>query len=464
MNTVITKPDFDELEAVLSSLDNDWKTREEAMQILLKNMGHATYQRQSFDRVASLAKALALQHSDLRSAIVKQASEVVQEAASLTRKYKNLKLYRFADAFLKEQPFLKALGSGNKVIAKHAASAIHSLSLHHCIGFESLIQFYALCKSNKIIAVRERLAEAILAFMKNVIYPPKAPAISLYSELDVCENLNSSGLLVEDHVKISEKPKRSMIMTKMSSFLRPRTSVRTKGQMSKTAKPKVDTQAEDEFRVKKLYPEDLNFFKEASDLLIKDSAAPVRNVAKSIKNELEKLQAALNAIIDDKDSCESRETAEDQEYRQRFVSHERSIFRSKARPDGKAITGSFSLNALNSPNTKELFAFKQKTISKPTSERDDISKPSPMLPEQPRASRTQLILETLLSQEVPIQEKTDEVNRLLTGDGSQSLEFTIEQHTVLVKLAEASEDAAMKDVIARLVALAGVNQCKVDLA
>lgn len=463
MNTVITKPDFDEIEATLSSLEYDWKIREEGMQILVNNMGHTIYQRQSFDRVASFAKVLALQHSDLRSAIVKQASEVVQEAALLTKKYKNLKLYRFSDAFLKEQPFLKALGSANKVIAKHAASAIQALSLHHCIGFETLIQFYAMCKSNKIIAVRERLAEAILAFVKNVIYPPKVSAISLYSELDVCENLNSSGQMADDHTMIIEKPNNSNIVSKVGSFSRPRTSQREKGPMQKSAKVKVDTQADDEFRVKKLYPEDLNFFKEATETLIKDAAAPVRNIAKSIKSELEKLEAALNSIADDKDSDESRETAEEHEHRQRFVSHERPSFRSKSRPNSKTNTGSLNFIALNQQNSKGLFLIEQNKISKPTSERKEIPKPSMLLQEQPRTKTSQMIIDILSDHKVLAKEKVEEVDRILNSENRQTPNFTLEQYLELLKLTDTAKNVALKEMIIRLMTSTNITDYKVDL-
>ena len=463
MNTVITKPDFEEIETTLGSLETDWKIREEGMLVLMKNMGHTIYQRQSFDRVASFAKVLALQHSDLRSAIVKQASEIVQEAAALTKKYKNLKLYRFSDAFLKEQPFLRALGSANKVIAKHAASALQALSFHHCIGFETLIQFYAACKSNKIISIRERMAEAILAFVKNVIYPPKTSAISLYSELDVCENLNSSGQLADDHAMIIEKPSNANTQSKVSSFSRPRTSQREKGLLPKSGKAKIDNQAEDELRVKKLYPEDLNFFKEASDFLFKDAAVSVRNMAKSIKSELEKLEAALDSIADDKDSEESRETAEEHEYRQRFVSHERPSFRSKSRPNSKTNIGGPQFNTLNPQNSKGLFLIEQNKLSKPTSERKEIPKPSLILQEQPRTRSSQTIIDVLSDHKMLAREKVEEVDRLLRSDQRQTPIFTLEQYLELLKLTESVKNVALKDLIVRLMTTTDISEFKVQL-
>jgi hypothetical protein len=463
MNFETAKPDFDQIEATLSSLDNDWKVREEAMQILVGNMEHTIYQRQTFERVALNAKVLALQHSDLRSAIVKQASEVVQEAAALTRKYKNLKLYRFSDVFLKEPPFLKALGSANKVIAKHAASAIQALSAHHCVGFETLIQLCAIIKSNKIPAVRERMAEAVMAFMKNVIYPPKASAISLYSELDVCENFNESGQIGGGLSVIAEKPKFYTAMSKYNGLSRPKTAMKERGNVARTAKMRTDKYADDEFRVKKLHPNDLYFFKEVGETLIKDSAAQVRNIAKSIKSELEKLEIALNSIEDDKQSHESKETAEEQEYRQRFVGHDRSIFQSKTRPEIKIYGGGLNSTAANSQISKGFFALKQNRLAKAFSERKEIIKPPMLFPEKPLVKCSQLILEILSDHKMPSLSKVDEIKRILSAEHNMSPNFTLDQYLQLLKFSEGTSSIPLKDVIVRLMAMKGVNDYKADL-
>jgi hypothetical protein len=454
MNTVTAKPDFGNIEFSLSALENDWKLREESLQTLLKNLANTAIQRQTFDFVQTIAKHIALQHSDLRSAIVKIASEVVQETASLTRKYKNLKLFRFSDCFLKEAPFIKALGSGNKVIAKHAQSALQALSQNHCIGFETLSQFVLCCRMNKIIAVRERVADTVLAFTKNVINPPKISGISLFSEHDVCENLNTSDHELDDQTTAFEKSSHLNALKKgglprMRSFKR----VNFGGKMIKT---KIENVTEEDQKIKKLTLDDLPFFKEAIDNFLRDASAPVRNTGKEIKKEFIRLEEAL-MTVDDKDSGMSTETAEEQHYRQRFVSYERLDNGLKNQLQVRSSI------LLPSNQNKGSFFFDQAKPPRLPVEKKEIFRTSNGFIHKLKRPLAEEIIDVLGDSRMLAKEKAEEVTRLVSIENGRIPEFTLEQYMELVKFADTAKSIPFKDIIVKLLTSAEIEYFKEEL-
>ena len=163
---MIDQIDWAQIEACLAQKTSDWKNREENLQLLIdklaKNDIHA------IEFVTRNSKALALQLNDLRSALVKLASVAVERAAFNAGESKLGMLEKFTDGFLKDANLIKALGSANKVINIHAATAFRSLFEYNQVTLNTLEAFYIVNKDSKNINVRERIAEAFGIYVGNI--------------------------------------------------------------------------------------------------------------------------------------------------------------------------------------------------------------------------------------------------------------------------------------------------------
>jgi len=159
--------DWNQIEACLNQKTSEWKDREDNLQKLIDRLNNNDMQ--VFEFVVRNSKAIALQLNDLRSALVKLASVVVEKTASLANQMKISSFEKFSDNFLKDTNLIKALGSANKVINIHAATAFKSLFEFNQVSYNTLENFYNANKDSKNINVRERIAESLSIYINNLI-------------------------------------------------------------------------------------------------------------------------------------------------------------------------------------------------------------------------------------------------------------------------------------------------------
>ena len=165
---MINNKNWETHEKILTTEKSDWQKRVETLK-LLKN-AISLDDKTGFEFTSKNSKGIALQLNDLRSAIVKLASELVELFSEKVINFENLINYeKFCDHLLREENLHKALGSANKVINKHATKAVVSLFEFNLVSFQSLEHFTKMCKRNKISRTRERVAEFIFIFMENII-------------------------------------------------------------------------------------------------------------------------------------------------------------------------------------------------------------------------------------------------------------------------------------------------------
>lgn len=156
--------DWSAIEACLTQKSSDWKKREEDLQTLIHRLDAGDSH--AMDFVSRNSKSIALQLNDLRSALVKLASIVVEKAAAIAGSGSSgATIEKFAESFLRDANLIKALGSANKVINIHAATAFRSLFEHGQVTLAALEGFFTASKESKSISVRERAAEGLFTYL-----------------------------------------------------------------------------------------------------------------------------------------------------------------------------------------------------------------------------------------------------------------------------------------------------------
>lgn len=163
--------EFDSLCELIATPDADWKKREDALKRISSSLsvGNA----ESIEALNKNPKGIALQLSDLRSGLVKLASESVLSLAASKNKHK-ANPEKFIDAFLRDANLYKALASANKVIANHASAAFNSLFESGLVNFVSLEPLFAQAKTSKSGQLKEKIAAGMASFVQNSKKNPKA--------------------------------------------------------------------------------------------------------------------------------------------------------------------------------------------------------------------------------------------------------------------------------------------------
>lgn len=303
------RANLEELARILSGLETDWKKREDTLLYFKNGLGDLDIQKAVFDKICSIGHELAIQHSDLRSAIVKQASEVIAESSELSTRYKNLNMYFFSEVFILDPLFIKALGSGNKVIAKYAQNSLVSLFSKDCVSIKTLKKIYQVMKTNKIPAIRERAIQAIYTYMQNVLSPIKKSSLVLFNNA-----------LSANVAQMTSLPSIETI-AKIDMFKK-----NTPNSNTKTSVKKISTVAQFNSNSKfeniiysdlPLYHSiaftDLDFFKDAVSLFMQDSNQGVRDYAKKANTLMPGFENSLRCLPShDTQSLHSIETTEDQ--------------------------------------------------------------------------------------------------------------------------------------------------------
>lgn len=159
--------EYDLILETLSNPNADWKAREDLLRKLGKRCAEGRPDAFDFLNVRG-AKPLALQLSDIRSGIVKFASEAVVSACDAAAASKVLSLEKFAEGLLRDPNLYKGVGSANKVIAGHVGSAMMALFERGAVPFGSLDGLLTVAKSTKNPQIRERIAQSIAVFVENM--------------------------------------------------------------------------------------------------------------------------------------------------------------------------------------------------------------------------------------------------------------------------------------------------------
>lgn len=147
----------EELEVIASTLSNmslDWKTRESA----LTRLASIVKEGQEVDK--RLGGLVGGQFGDLRSGIVKAAREVVETVAN------TVFAPEFALGLLSDSSIVKAIGSGNSVIAGHASTAFLALFSAGVVDYW-VLPILLDASTSKSALVRERVAQAAKTFVEN---------------------------------------------------------------------------------------------------------------------------------------------------------------------------------------------------------------------------------------------------------------------------------------------------------
>lgn len=279
---------LDSVDQCLKTIDIDWKKREEALNSLLKQLSFPNSQIQVLAIVSEIPKHLAIQFSDLRSGIVKLASEVVCQASELAKKNPNINFHKFTDIFLRETSFYKALGNGNKIIVRHASTALLSLILNDCVSADSIEIMFNMQKNNKIIPIRENVSEAILTFVQNILKPEKSNGTTMFSTSEMSTKIPGD-ISAFDSVKKDEN-------VDMDFLQQQKRMKSANSKVSKIPSIQISDLKKTQMSSQKLKLENIKFFTNAAEFFIKDATQSVRNFGKQIKSETDKLTELLSRV------------------------------------------------------------------------------------------------------------------------------------------------------------------------
>lgn len=158
--------DWASIESLINQKDADWKKREGSLQLLADRL--AKKDKYAMDVANRNAKGVALQLNDLRSALVKLASLIVERFAENANEMNMHGMEKFGECLMREPNFIKAIGSANKVINNHAANAFRALYEHNQINLTALEGFYTSNKDSKNNNIRERISEGLYMFLNTL--------------------------------------------------------------------------------------------------------------------------------------------------------------------------------------------------------------------------------------------------------------------------------------------------------
>jgi hypothetical protein len=394
MNKNPPKIDFDIVKIELISPSTEWKRREELLQQLVSQLPHIFQNYQLLDRLCGLSQQIALQLSDLRSVIVKLASELIQETAILSKQSRSNRVLCFIEELTKEPNFIKALGSGNKVISRHAHVALQAITTSQCLSFEALSTFYSNQRSNKIIAIRERVAETIFGFLTGILCPQKKIKSDLLSGID-------------DNSERMPRP-----ISKICSVTKP------DGNSNKLPDSG-------------LY---IQFSKDAADFFSKDASAGVRDFAKQIRKCIPSLEILISTGLDnrnrDKESDLSIETTEDFEQRRKVG---KSVNRNQIPTSEQEIGSKLVKTELINPKVERNSRSVHKT-------KNEGKKP------QYLTMSIDNLLKNLNDQKINVQDKVSEVNNLLI----KPPKVTTDEFLELINQIEVAKNTPLRESLVRL--------------
>lgn len=160
----MTTLSHEDIKAYINDRKANWKNRSNSLTTLIENLQTNGIETLKF--ITTQSEGIALQISDLRTAIVNKASQLVQETSKTAVKL-DFNLEQFSETFLKDKHFIKAMGSGNKVINIHALNAFKALFEEGHVSFESLESLYLTQRGNKNKSVRQKVALGFIIYIAN---------------------------------------------------------------------------------------------------------------------------------------------------------------------------------------------------------------------------------------------------------------------------------------------------------
>lgn len=423
MNQSTPKLNFEVINQDLSLPETDWKIREEHLQALLKRLPEVIANPTTLESFCDLARPLAQQFADLRSVIVKLASDIVQDFSSLTKRNNHPKVFAFTNELLRDSNFIKALGSGNKVIARHVHAALQSMIVRERLSFETLVEFFNNCSTSKIIAVRERVAEAVLGFIMaaNKARPGQGSPQS---------NVNGNGF-----------KEKSETFEQIIAKSRPQSSAKNALPITQDDRPKSKVNQVD-------------FYQKAAELFIKDAAANVRGTAKLIKAELICL-AQFDFSQSIKEVSRTKPTRADSRSisRRENVSIERtssSYKQIKAKPMSAQVIPVETMVS-EKPNVRPYR--KNPGVSKPTSSRGIIESVSFLIDSA---------LKTLNDSQSTIQDKVMEVSRILSHE-SKFIVIELQQYIDFMRHLDTTKSPQLHEALSKLLTSVDIRMIQEDL-
>lgn len=427
---------FEHADQTLRSIEVDWKKREEMLNNFLKQLATPNNQISALAMISEIPKHLSAQFSDLRSGIVKLASEVVCESASLSKRVPNINFMRFGDIFLKETAFYKALGNGNKTIVRHASTAFLSLITNDCVSFETIEHVFNSQKGNKIIPIRENLAEAILVYIQNILKPEKSNGNTMFSTSEMSIKISDEILEKKQEYEDLQSNRKRL----KSAMLKSAKEVKSPPQDSKKRSTHPN----------KLKLENVKFFAMASEFFIKDATQNVRNFGKQIKAEVDKLSEALNKVNDiAKDQIFNELIDENDKFINRELITKPKLAKSNIytpipEPQ-KPIRETFPL--ARSPQLPEINSAKP-TISKPIA-----------VEFKPLGER---IIQVLKDEALNARDKSETIEIMIAKEKGL-LQISMNQYAEILKLYDAIKNVYLKDSVLKILTAADIDSYKLIL-
>jgi hypothetical protein len=406
--------DVSALKVSLGSIENDWKIREDALTILLQSLNNPSDTPTLLEFTGTIPELIAYQFADLRSGIVKLASEVVSAYVRAIGETADASAVAFADRLLAEPAFYKALGSGNKVIGKHAQNAMRALVAHHCLTLDILKRIYAMQKANKITFIRENVAESFVTFINGAVLPSKKLLGSNQSVgLPVdAETTRDFGAPVLGLGKTVSQP------MQIESDLPP---APPKG-LGKTGGSEVDML----FWTQQIKEENFDFLKSVCETFIRDLSPHVRNSGKEIKSKIAKIQEVFLSRQETNASTFSNELMEEHEVLDR-------------------LDGVDSAMVIESTNTKEP-ASKTGGVSAFYS-RNSLTKNLPL---------EEKILRLLKTDSKTVKDQTEELEKLILSTQA-TLVFTFDQYIEILTAFNVAKNLNFKATLGRILTRADIS-------
>jgi hypothetical protein len=404
----------------LCSIDNDWKMREESLNLILKQLNTESEERQMFEFVSTIPELVAFQFADLRSGIVKLASEVVVSYVKCSRNFPEELTLEFSDKLVQEASFIKGLGSANKVIAKHTRSALQKLSVSNCFSMDTLKKMFMAHRNNKISQIRENVAESFAIFLTGLTGSVKKQLDSMFHVSNLNENsIGSKSIPSNDH---QNDP--SVIQTSQTGM-----TFESSQSQFKCSEQDGDLT----LLTQKIKEENFDFLKVVCETFLKDSAPNVRNFGKNIKSSVSKIQELFLSGQETNVSQISGDFGEENDDSQRLI---------EGQVSGMLIESSFG-NAVS---------------EKPSKGSGGVSKTS----QNRQLSDEERVLRVLEQDSKTAKDQTEELSKVV-GKAVHSFVFSFEQFSRILTVYLEAKNMSLKTELIRLVSKSDFSNFQYEL-
>lgn len=147
------------LTQLLEGIEADWKERDAALKKLSTALSIGSLEAITF--LNAYPQTIAIQLTDLRSNIVREASEVIRNVAFHKNRLK-ASPEKFVESLLRSPQLHRALSSANKLMGSYVTEAISSLAKAELIAHQGMTLLNTLALESKNVTLRERIAGIFL--------------------------------------------------------------------------------------------------------------------------------------------------------------------------------------------------------------------------------------------------------------------------------------------------------------